>query len=148
MPFRFSLQAVLDYRQSLEHNEEVLLQAANQEVERARHRIDDFDQWTTLRRCQREQEMLFSTSSAELQFETLCDAVMHGQREVLRQEVSRLEEFRVVRMAALRQARLQREILDCLRSHELEVYSQWQSRQDQRRSDDLFLLRRSFLPRG
>ena len=43
MPFHFPLQAVLHYRQSVEHQQELRLRAANQQVVRVQHLIEQTD---------------------------------------------------------------------------------------------------------
>ena len=74
MAFHFPLEAVLHFRKSLEHQQELRLRAANQHVARVHHLIEQMD----LRRQQlhstQTQELSSGTTVAEMRFGLLCEA--------------------------------------------------------------------------
>ena len=68
MAFHFPLQAVFHFRQSVEHQQELRLRTANQQVARARRVVEQFDErirQVQLRQCQ---ELGAGTTSAEMRF--------------------------------------------------------------------------------
>jgi flagellar FliJ protein len=142
MAFRFPLAAVLRFRKSLEHHEELRLLAANQEVAQARQRIAQVDEHLAARRAREAGELQSSLTAAELHFEVLCRSMLHQRRLELEQELARKQEFRAERRATYQQARKSRQVVDTLREHQFQLYQQQQARREQRRLDDLFLLLR------
>jgi flagellar export protein FliJ len=148
MTFQFSLASVLLFRQRIEHQQELLLQESNQRVERIRMEIENADSAMT-NIAQRESLQLTSgVSAAELQFDLLCRSALVRHRHKLEKEMAKAEQLCSARRGAFREARRQREVLDTLKSHQLELYRQQETRQEQRSADDLFLLRRAFLRRN
>jgi len=143
MAFRFPLQAVFHLRQSIEHQQEMLLRAANQRVGRVRHLLEQLDQ------CQRQAELLSSgeltsgTTAAELHLSVMKQNALRSERKNLERELARAENSRDQQQQAFRQARQQREMMQSLREHQFREYTRRENRQEQRRLDDLFLLRKS-----
>lgn len=145
MSFHFPLQAVLHYRQSIEHQEEVRLRAANQQVSRVQHLIDQIDQ--------RGQELISSwfaqlnsgISGAELQFGSLLEASLVQQRKQLEQRLTRMQQLRDQQSTIFQQAKRVRETLASVRDHQLQLYRKEALRREQRSLDDLFLMRRGIL---
>ncbi|HUI85512.1 MAG TPA: hypothetical protein VL240_14910, partial [Candidatus Binatia bacterium] len=68
MAFRFSLETVLHFRRSVEHQQELRLRAANQQVTRARHLVGHIDQQIAAERSGQAQHLAAGTTSAELRF--------------------------------------------------------------------------------
>ncbi|HYM01212.1 MAG TPA: hypothetical protein VEZ90_19790, partial [Blastocatellia bacterium] len=87
-------------------------------------------------------------SAAELQFDVLRLSLLMERRRELEKQLVDAETLRYARNQDFQQARRQREVMDTLRRHQIEIYRQQEVRQDQRRIDDLFLLRRAYLRRG
>jgi flagellar export protein FliJ len=147
MAFRFPLEALLRVRQGLERQRELLLQEANLKVAMLRQQIADTN--CEMENIQARQQPHFQSGlrAAELQFDVLCRAVLMERRGELEKQQARAEVLQRSRND-FQQARRQREIIDSLRRHQLEIYRQHEVRQDQRRVDDLFLLRRAYLKRG
>jgi len=145
MPFHFSLETVLRYRKSREHAHELLLQAANQRVANARVEIQKLDDYVAAMERQKQLRLQTGLSSAELQFEGLRRTNFGKRRKVLEAEAVRLDALRRKQVEVLRQARREREVIEGLRTRELQIYRQTAARQEQRSSDDQFLLRRAFL---
>jgi flagellar export protein FliJ len=141
MAFHFPLAAVLHFRQSLEHQQELKLRAANQRVARVRRTIEHLDS--------RHQESVFlqskrltdGTTAAELRFELQCEAQLLRQRREAEQQLAVLEQARNQQRELFHQARRARETLATLRDKQLLLYRQRAARSEQRRLDDLFLMR-------
>ncbi|MBZ5597373.1 MAG: flagellar export protein FliJ [Acidobacteriia bacterium] len=145
MAFRFSLQTLLQFRKSVEHQQELLLQEANHQVTRVRHEIEGVDGFMAEMAARRARELDSGVSAAELQFENLCRLVLLEHRRQLQRALAEREEVRVNRSQAFHEARRRREVVDTLRRHQLQVHRQEQKRKEQRYLDELFLLRREFL---
>jgi len=148
MAFRFPLQTLLRFRQSLEHQQETRLRAANQQVTRVRrlleqqeHRIRDLQ---TL-----EQNYLeLGITSAEIQFGVLCQTAAMQQKQMLERELLRLERERDTQQSAFQLARREREMVEGLRDHQLHEFRRAALRREQREIDDLHLLCQSYLQRN
>jgi flagellar export protein FliJ len=148
MPFHFPLQAVLHYRQSMEHQQELRLRAANQQVARAQHLIDQMDLQTKERRSIEMEELSSGTSAAELQFGLLREASMLRRRREFEQQLIRAQQLRDQQREIFQQARRAREMLESLRDQQLHLYKKDAARREQRSLDDLFLMRREYLRRS
>jgi flagellar export protein FliJ len=148
MAFRFPLEALLRLRQGLERQQELRLQEANLRVARLRQQIDEvqseMENIDIRQRAQRESGI----SAAELQFDLLCRSVLMAHQHALEKLLAEAEAHRRSRSEDFQKARRQREVMDVLRRDRLADYQQEESRQDQRRLDDLFLLRRAYLRRN
>ena len=148
MPFHFPLQAVLNLRESVEHQQELRLRAADQQVARVRHLIEQMDaRRQDLQRAQA-QTLSVGMTAVELQFELLCDAELLRHRRELEQQLVRLEQQREQQREILQQARRARETLGAVRDQQVRRYQKEAARREQRSLDDLFLLRREYLRRG
>jgi len=142
MPFRFPLEAVFHFRQSIEHQQEMLLRAANQRVARVRHLLEQ------LERCQRQAQLLSSaeltsgTTAAEMHLSVMNQSVLRAERVVLERELERAGNLRDQQQKAFHKARQQREMIQSLREHQFREYTRSENRREQRRLDDFFLLRK------
>ena len=141
MAFRFSLEAIFHFRQSVEHQHELRLCAANQQVARVRHLIEQFDLRISDVRLRQSYQLVAGTTAAELRFALQCETALDQQREVLRLELLRLEKLRDEQQKLFQQARRERETLENLREHELGEYTRGATRRQQWQLDELFLLR-------
>ena len=148
MAFHFPLQAVLHFRKSLEHQQELRLRAANQQVARVRHLIEQMDQRRRQLDSTQTQQLSSGTTAAELQFGLLCDSELLRHRVVLEQELGRLQQLREQQRQVFQQARRARETLESLRDQQFRVYQKESARREQRSLDDLFLMRREYLRRS
>jgi flagellar export protein FliJ len=148
MPFRFALQAVLHYRQSIEHQHELRLRAAQQQVMRVQHLIEQMDARRQELYSAQSQQLGAGVTSAELRFELHCDAELLRHRAELTAQLVRLQHQREEQHKVFQQARRGRETLESVRGRQLELYEQKAGRREQQRQDDLFLLRREYLRRG
>ena len=148
MAFRFPLEAVFHFRQSVEHQQELRLRSANQQVSRVRHLIDQLDLHIQEMHNLQSQELGTGTTAAELRFSLLCEASAREHRLALQRELARLENLRDQQQTIFRQARRDRETFESLRDHQLRDYERNAARREQRQQDDLFLMRQTYLKRG
>ena len=148
MAFHFSLEALLRFRRSLERQQELLLQEANYQVSLIRRQIADIDLLLASRAAQTRQELRQGVAAAELHFGEDCESMLRHHRKHLERQALQKEELRRERMEALKAARRGREVVETLRQQQFQVHRQDETRQEQRRLDDQFLLRRNFLPRS
>jgi flagellar export protein FliJ len=142
MPFRFPLEAVLHFRKGIEHQQELRLRAANQQVIRVRHAIEQLDGKAQQAHAAGARELAAGTTAAEIGFALATQALLGSQRQSLEQELARLEGLRNQQQRLYQQARRQRETFESLRSHQEREYERNEARREQRTLDDLFLLRR------
>ena len=145
MPFHFPLQALLHLRQSIERQQELRLRAANQQVARVRHALEQLDDRIRQSRTLSSQYLASGTTGAELSFLQTGEGLLHTQRQELDHEVARCQHVRDQQERVFRQARRERETFESLRSRQLGDYQRDQARREQRQLDDLFLMRKTYL---
>ncbi len=143
MPFRFPLEAVFHFRQSLERQQELRLRAANQQVLRVRHLIEQLDRRIEEVRNTQLQQLQAGTTAAELRFSMLGQAAFAQQRGELERELAHLQHLRDEQQKLFEHQRRQRETLEGLRDGQLRSYKREAARREQRNLDDLYLLQRS-----
>lgn len=148
MAFRFALEVLLRVRQGLERQQELRLRGANQLVAMLQLQIEKVRLEAESIAAQRRLQFESGVSAAELQFDVLCRAALAERQRMLEKQLHEAEALRHTRSQEFLQARQQREVVDTLRQHKLEDYQLQEARQDQRRLDDLFLLRRAYLRRS
>jgi flagellar export protein FliJ len=148
MAFHFSLQSILHFRQSLEHQQELRLRAANQQVSRVQHGIEQIDLRRQALDAEKTRQLGAGVTAAELRFGLHCDAELLRQRRELEIQQVRLQQLRDQQREIFQQARRTRETLEAVRDQQLRLYKQEAARREQRNLDDLFLLRREYLRRG
>jgi len=139
MRFRFPLQTILDLRGGLEHQEEIRLRFANQQVHKVQHRIEQIDHYVLdcnglLAQCISE-----GTTGAEILLRLDVKDSVQSQRQALQRELIRLEQIREKQQNIYQEMRRQRETLESLRDSRLREYKRETTRQRQRILDDLFL---------
>lgn len=148
MAFHFPLQAVLHYREGIEHQQELRLRAANQLCARVRHLIEQIEGRLQQLHTSQSQDLSGGTSGAELRFSLSCATTLRQQWQALQKELQRLHTLRDEQQKIFQQARRERETFESLRDHQLREYQRDASRREQRQADDLFLLRQAYLRRG
>jgi flagellar export protein FliJ len=148
MAFHFTLDSVLHFRKSMEHQQEMRLGTANQRVARVRHMIDHLDGRRQELHSAQSKELTAGTTAAELQFDLQCDVEVMRRRRELEQQLAGLEKLRDQQREIFQQARRARETLEVVRDQQLVLYKKQVLRSEQRSLDDLFLMRREFLRRG
>jgi len=148
MAFHSSLDALLRVRRGSERQQKLLLQAAHRQLSAVQSTLDNVDaQINADAQCELRQ-MQSGFTAAELHFAELCRATLRARRQTVAGELAKARAAREACAQAFRQAKQQREMLETLRQQQLDAYLQRAARQEQRRLDDLFLLRRAYLSRG
>ena len=145
MAFHFPLQAVFHFRQSVEHQQELRLRTANQQVAKVRHLIDQIDDRIQQIQTRQSQQLEAGTTSAELRFALTSEAWLRQQRQEAERELLRWQNLRDQQQKIFQQARRERETFQSLRDHQLLQYQRDAARREQRQLDDLFLLRQAYL---
>lgn len=141
MAFHFSLDAVLHLRKSMEHQQELRLRAANQNVARVRRVIEQFDGRRQELLVVQSKRLTDGTTAAEMRFELQCEAQLLRHRREAEQQLAKLEQARNQQREVLHQARKARETLEGVRDRQLSLYQKDALRREQRNLDDLFLMR-------
>jgi flagellar export protein FliJ len=148
MAFRSSLDVLLRVRRGLERQQELVLQEANRQVAAREGQLHSI-RIQIAANAQRELLQLQSgLSAAELHFDLLCRSALQARGHAVETELLKAQALQQSRARSWRLARQQREVLETLRQRQLQAYRQQATRQEQRRLDDLFLLRRAYLSRG
>jgi flagellar export protein FliJ len=148
MAFDFPLHAVLHLRQSIERHQELRLRAANQQVARVQHGIEELDARRQQLQTSQSTELASGVTAAELRFGLQCEAELDRQRQELDLGLTRAQQLRDQQRALFQQARRARQTLEALREQQLRSYKVEAARREQRDLDDLFLLRREYLRHG
>jgi flagellar export protein FliJ len=148
MAFHFPPQAVFHFRQSVEHQQELRLRAANQQVARVRHLLDQIDEQIRHAQIFQSRELGKGTTSAELRFMLLEKTSLGQLRAEAERELLRWQNLRDQQQRVFQQARRERETFESLRDHQLREYQRDAARREQRELDDLFLLRQAYRQHG
>lgn len=142
MAFRFSLQALLRVRLSVERAELQRLQAIAAQAARVRAFIEGLDAERQVAKTKLQEAVASGISGAELRFEALREAAFGERRAALLKKLAEIEKLRHEQQARYLRVRQQREILSELRERQLAGYRAEQARREQQQIDELFLLRR------
>ncbi len=141
MAFRFRLDAVLRFREGVEHTEEAALYRIVREIADAEADLQQVNTRQDQLRGQREHDLtqtlpgvhLLEIAERELELKDAADA--------LRLRLQELEIQRVKQLAVYQSAHQDREVLSELREQQRKAYELEQKRQEQMMLDDLFLAR-------
>ena len=148
MAFQFPLYAVLHFRQSIEHQQELRLRAANQQMARVQHGIEQIDAGREQLYAERSRGLGAGVTAAELRFGLQCEAELVRRKRELETQLVRLQQLRDQQRAIFQEARRARRTLESVRDGQLRLYKKEAARREQKNLDDLFLLRREYLRRG
>jgi len=148
MPFRFPFQAVFHLRQSIERQEELRLRAANQQVARVRHAVDQIDLSLRQMKVSLSETLAAGTTAAEIRFALSAQTTFSQHRQELLRELSRVEQLRDQQRRIFQKVRQERETFENLRDAQRRAYQRDQDRREQSNLDDLFLLRQAYRRRG
>ena len=140
MPFHFSLQAVLRWRESFERSERLRLQMISSEVVKAQQLRDQAKVDRTSNLSAFQKSLHQGMNAMELQFELASDRARQRRIAALNDHVTKLEDLRRRQLDVFRKAQQQRKILENLRERQLAAYQVTQSRREQQAMDDRFLL--------
>ncbi len=140
MPFRFSLQALLRFRESFERRERLRLQIVTREVVQARQQCEQAKQDRGQGLEELAKKLRQGMTGAELQFELACDRTRVRRLAALKEQLLKLEDLQRRQLDAFRKAQQQRKILDNLRDRQLAAYRLVQNRRTQQLLDERFLI--------
>lgn len=145
MPFQFSLEVVLHLRQSVEHQQELRLRAANQQVAKVRHLIEQIDTCLRQTRAYQSQQLSAGTTSAELRFDCSSESMLLERRHSLQRDLRHAQSLRDEQQRLFQRARRGREIFENLRDGQRNEYRREAARREQRQFDEFFLLHSEFM---
>lgn len=148
MAFHFQLSTLLRLRESLERQELQRLQTLVAELAQVRAEIDSIDLEVENSRREIVQQASAGISGAELHAAALSEFARLELRARLVVKLEEIEKARKEQQSRYNHARQRREILSNLRERQLSAYQHEQARRDQRQTDELFLIRRSYRKRG
>jgi flagellar export protein FliJ len=141
MAFRFKLDAVLRFRDGVEHTEEAALYRIVREIADAEAELQQIKINQDRLREQREQELILKLPAVHLLEIAERELELKNTAEELRLRLQQLEAHRVKQLAIYQSAHRDREVLSELRHHQKQAHELEQGRQEQKTLDDLFLAR-------
>jgi len=141
MAFRYSLQAILRLRQSLERQEEQRLFAIAAIVGRLRGEIEWIEEIRLEARRSALARLMQAGLGAELQFASVCDEAYARRQDQLQRDMQTAEKKRVEQLRIYQMARQKRETFEGLRDRQEAVYKLDAARREQQRADEMFLVR-------
>jgi flagellar export protein FliJ len=141
MGFRFTLDAVLRFRESVEHSEEATLLLIVQEIAQAEGELRQTDIEQVRIREQRERDLILKLPGVHLLEIAERELDLKNVADGIRSRLEQLEDRRLKQLAVYRSARQERQVLSELREQKRRTYDLEQRRQEQKTLDDLFLAR-------
>jgi len=141
MAFRFTLDAVLRFRESVEHSEEAALLLIVRQIIEAEQELQQVDAEQARIREQREKDLALKLPAAHLMEITERELELKGAADELRVRLQQLETQRLTQLGVYQIARQDRQVLSELRERQRHAYQLQQKRQEQKTLDDLYLTR-------
>jgi flagellar export protein FliJ len=141
MAFRFSLDAVLRFRESLEHSEEAALLRIVHEITEAEQELGQINAEQIHIREQRERDLALKLPASHLRDIAIRELELKTAADKLGVRLRQLETQRLAQLAVYQTARQERQVLSELREQHHRTYQLEQKRKDQRTLDALFLTR-------
>jgi flagellar export protein FliJ len=141
MPFRFRLDAVLRFRESVELTEEAVLHRIVREIAEANLELQQVHLKQAQLREQRESDLARKMPAAHLLEIAEREQELSQAVDRLRVRLQQLDSQRVKQMAIYQSAHQDRQVLSELREQQLRAYGVDQRRQEQKMLDDMFLAR-------
>jgi len=141
MALRFSLDAVLRFRESVEHSEEAALLRIMQQIVEAEQELQQVGAEQVRVRGRREEDLVFKLPGAHLMEITERELHLKATADGLRARLRELETQRLAQLAVYQSARQDREVLSELQKRQHNAYQLQQKRQEQKTLDDVFLAR-------
>jgi len=142
MTFRFRLDAVLRFRESVEHTEEAALHRIVQEVAEVELEIHRVNLKMIGLGEQRERDLTRTIPAVHLMEIAERELELRKLNDGLHSRLQQLESQRLRQLAIYQTARQNREVLKELREQQRHAYQLEQGRREQKALDDLFLTRR------
>lgn len=141
MAFRFPLDTVLRYRESLEKREETALERVQLEILQVRRAIQQLDEEIAGAQQAREAKLRESMSAFQLQAMLDDVNITVEKKRKLQEELEQLEQLRKERMKAYQAAHRGRQMLSDIRTRQQDAYELDAARRQQKALDDLFATR-------
>lgn len=141
MAFRFRLDAVLRFREGVEHTEEAALYRIVREIADAKAELQRVKTNQDRLREQRERELTQKLPAVHLLEIADRELELKNAAEALSIRLQELEIQRVKQLAIYQSAHQEREVLSELRNQQHQAHELEQRRQEQKTLDDLFLAR-------
>ena len=142
MPFQFALDAVLQYRKSLEQREYRALERVHYEITRTEGEISRVEDWLVSARNSRAAELSRGVASIQVQDAYDRELALERHRDSLQNQLRDLKLKLQQHLKTYQVARQKREVLEALRNRQLDLYTREQTKRQQNALDDLFLARR------
>lgn len=142
MSFRFSLAAVLKYREALEQLELAALERVQQEIAQVEAQIQQAEQDQRTLERRRTERLKQGMPSIHLQNAIEEELAIERFREELSNKLSELALKRQEVLKTYEESRQKRELLARLRDRKFLEYMRAQAKAEQAMIDDLFLSRR------
>ena len=105
MAFHFPLQAVYHFRQSVEHQQELRLRTANQQVAKVHHLVEQTEDGIKELQVRRTRELGDGMTAAEMIFILNALSVLAARRKDLERELVRLKNLRAQQQRVFQQPR-------------------------------------------
>ncbi|HUA01636.1 MAG TPA: flagellar FliJ family protein [Candidatus Aquilonibacter sp.] len=144
MAFHFSLDALLRMWRSREKFERIRLETLATKIQRLRNEIEAAEEASLQSRRNVANSLAEGASGSQIQFAALCVDGQRRFRELMEKQIEQLTRQLEAQRKVLEHAHQQREILDNLRSRQLDAYRLEETRKMQQEVDELFLSRRGF----
>ena len=141
MAFHFHFDTLYRLRQSLEHQQELRLRAANQQVAKVRHAIEQLHEQMRQLQVHSSEQFSVGTTVAEIRFTLNTVTAFATRYKDLQRLLLQASKVRDQQESIFRQARRQCETLEILRDQQLKEYQRAQNRRQQRILDELILMR-------
>jgi flagellar export protein FliJ len=138
MAFRFSLAAVLKYREELEKREERVLEQRREAIARLEAQLASTQEQRLLIVAERNALLERGTLGDDLLFATEQEQQMKALEETLQKQISEAMREYQEQMKIFLAARQKREVLEELRNTRKETYETEQARREQQTIDEIF----------
>lgn len=141
MGFRFSLAAVLRFRESVEKREELALQKLLLEMSRMRREIERLG--TDIVRAHQAQNQAMQTPLAAVHLQSMLKEIdaIADRKKALIASLAALDREREIQTKKYQAAHRDRQMLSDMQSKQLDVYEQERARAQQKFLDDIFAAR-------
>jgi flagellar export protein FliJ len=141
MGFRFSLAAVLRFRESVEKREELALQKLLLEMSRMRREIERLG--TEIVRAHQAQNQAMQTPLAAVHLQSMLKEIdaIADRKKALIASLAALDREREIQTKKYQAAHRDRQMLSDMQSKQLDVYEQERARAQQKFLDDIFAAR-------
>jgi len=142
MAFQFSLAGVLKLRESVERREYLALEKIHMEIAHTEAQLREVHELRSQLEERRQAELAEGVPSIQLQGAIEQELALEHRRDAIKAKLKELDAQRQQHVKAYDLARQKREMLDDLRTRQLDAYLRNRAKREQSAIDDLFLSRR------